>query len=80
MGEQLLHFNKQATRWLGAWPDSQLTLKEHHNIRMKKARVAQGRLRRFAGHVGLSPENCRRPLQRGALVEGEEEMGTWEPG
>ena len=55
-----VHFNKQATRWLGVWLDSQLTLKDHHDVRMKKARNAQNRLRRLAGQVGLSPENCRK--------------------
>jgi len=56
----MVHFNKQATRWLGVWFDSQLTLKEHHDVRIKEARNAQNRLRRLAGQVGLSPENCRR--------------------
>ena len=51
VGEQLFHFNKQATRWLGVWMDSHLTLGEHHNVRTKKARVVQGRLRRLAGHM-----------------------------
>jgi len=55
-----VQFNAQATRWLGVWLDSQLTLKEHHEVRMKKARNAQNRLRRLAWQVGLSPENCRR--------------------
>ena len=55
-----IQFNGQATRWLGVWLDSQPTLKEHHDVRLKKARNAQNRLRRLAGQVGLSPENCRR--------------------
>jgi len=55
-----VQFNKQATRWLGVWLDSQLTLKDHHDVRMKIARNAQNRLRRLAGQVGLSPENCRK--------------------
>jgi len=55
-----VEFNKQATRWLGVWLDSQLTLKDHHDVRMKKARNAQNRLRRLAGQVGLSLENCRK--------------------
>ena len=44
---------------------------EHHDVRIKKARNAQIRLRRLAGQVGLSPENCRRVqaacVQAGAL-------------
>ena len=47
-------FNKQAT-WWGVWLDLQLTLKEHHDVRIKKDRNA---LRRLTGQVGLSPENC----------------------
>jgi len=69
-----VHFNKQATRWLGVWLDSKLTLKDHHD-RMKKARNAQTRLRRLAGQVGLSPENCRRVqtacVQAATLFEAE---------
>ena len=44
VGGRLLYFNKRATRWLGVWLDSHLALREHHNVRMKKARVAQTRL------------------------------------
>jgi len=48
----------------------------HHDVRVK-ARNVQTRLRRLAGQVGLSPENCRKiqagscPVRRGALVEGQ---------
>ena len=55
-----VHSNTQATRWLGVWLDSQLTLKDHHDVRMEKARNTQNRLRRLAGQVGLSPKSCRR--------------------
>ena len=55
----MVHVSKQATRWLGVWLDSQLALKEHHDVGIKKARNAQNRLRRLAGKGGLSPENCR---------------------
>ena len=30
VGANTVLFNEEATRWLGVWPDSQLTLKEHH--------------------------------------------------
>ena len=86
MGQRLIHFNKQATRWLGVWLDSHLTLKEHHNVRLKKARVAQTRLRRLTGQIELSPESCRRVqaawVQAAALFgaelrwKGGEEKGT----
>jgi hypothetical protein len=40
------------------WLDSQLTLKEHHAIRLKEGKKAMGRLRRLTGQMGLSPANC----------------------
>jgi hypothetical protein len=36
-----VRFNKEATRWLGVWMDTQLTCKEHHNRCMKKARATE---------------------------------------
>lgn len=41
-----------ATRWLGVWLDSKLTLKESHAIQPKKG------LRRLTGQMGLSLVNC----------------------
>jgi hypothetical protein len=38
-------FNREATRWLGVWLDSQLTLKEHYNKMMCNARDAETRIR-----------------------------------
>jgi hypothetical protein len=32
------NFNHEATRWLGVWLDSQLTLKERHNKMMNKVK------------------------------------------
>jgi hypothetical protein len=60
MGDRKIPFNKEATRWLGVWLDSQLTLKEHHATRLKSGRNAMTRLRRLTGNMGLSPTNCRR--------------------
>jgi len=50
VGGNRVYFNKQAIRWLSVWLDSELTLKEHHDVRTKKA---QNRLQRLAGQVGL---------------------------
>jgi len=55
-------YNKEATRWLGVYLDSSLTRKEHHRTRMRKARQAEGRLRRLTGQFGMTPEHCRRIL------------------
>jgi len=53
IGQHTFPFNKQATRWLGVWLGSHLTKELHRNVRMKKAREAQGRLRRHGVPVSL---------------------------
>jgi len=60
VGNHKVAYNKEATRWLGVYLGSSLTLKEHHRTRMRKARQAEGRLRRHTGQFGLTPEHCRR--------------------
>jgi hypothetical protein len=55
-----ISYNKEATRWLGVWLDSQLTLKEHHHNRLGKARKAEARVRTLAGKLGLTPVNVRK--------------------
>jgi hypothetical protein len=53
-------YNKHATRWLGVFLDSKLTLQHHHNVRMGKARSAEARIRSLTGRLGLCTENVRR--------------------
>jgi len=48
-GASKVPFNKEATRWLGVWLDSQLTLKDHHAIWLKDGKKAMARLCRLAG-------------------------------
>jgi len=55
-------FNKEATRWLGVWLGSQLTLKDHHAIRLKDGKKKMARSRRLAGQMVLSLPNCRRVM------------------
>ena len=62
VGDSKVGFNKEATRWLGVWLDSQLTLKDHHAIQMKSGRKAMTRLRRLTGQMELSPANCRKVM------------------
>ena len=62
VGDHEVSSNKHATRWLGVWIDSKMTLKEHHSARMKSARKAMGRLRRLTGQMGLCPDACRKAL------------------
>ena len=60
VGDGEVPFNREATRWLGVWLDSHLTLKEHHAGRLKSGRNAMNRLRRLTGRMGLAPANCRK--------------------
>jgi hypothetical protein len=55
-------FNKKATRWLGVWLDSQLTLRDHQRTMLKKGWKALGQVRRLTGQLGLTPSNCRKVL------------------
>jgi phage terminase small subunit len=68
-------FNSHATRWLGVWIDSHLSLKEHQNTMMSKAYRAEARVRSLRGKFGLSPENVRKiqvaAVQAVALYEVE---------
>jgi hypothetical protein len=62
VGTNDISFNTAAPRWLGAWLDSQLTLKEHHAFRLKEGKKALGRLRRLTGQMGLAPVNGRKVM------------------
>lgn len=52
-------FNRQATGWLGVWMGAHLTLKEHHNQCMKKARAAKARLQTLTHTYRVEPESVR---------------------
>jgi len=62
VGTNSIPFISEATRWLGVWLDSQLTLKDHHAVRTKEGKQAMARLRRLTGQMGLSPANCRKAM------------------
>jgi len=62
VGANTVLFNKEAARLLGIWLDSQLTLKDHHAIRLKDRKKAMVGLRRLAGQIWLSPANCRKVM------------------
>ena len=68
VGDYEVQFNQHATRWLGIWIDSKMTLKEHHSARMKKARKANHCIRRLMGQLGMCPDDCRRAA-RGVCVQ-----------
>ena len=62
VGANTVPFNKEATRLLRIWLDSQLTLKDHHAIWLKDGKKAMARLHRLAGQVELSPANYRKDM------------------
>jgi ribonuclease HI len=55
-----ISYNQDATRWLGIWLDSGLTLKSHYQIRLQKAKNAEARLRSISSTYGLAPGLVRR--------------------
>jgi hypothetical protein len=59
VGDGFIWFNKEATWWLGVWMDAHLTFKEYYNRCMKKARVAEARLRPLTRMHGILPERVR---------------------
>ena len=73
-GGREIPFNEQATRWLGIWLDSHLTLRDHQRTMMKKGRNALARLRRLAGQMGLISGNCRKVMT--ACVQSVAMYGT----
>jgi len=61
-GDYDVQFNQHATRWLGIWIGSKLTLKLHHSARMKKPRKAMHCIPRLTGRLGMCPDAYRRAL------------------
>jgi len=73
-GEREIPFNTEATRWLGIWLDSHLTLRDHQRMMMKKGRKALPRLKRLTGQMGLTSGNCRKVMA--ACVQSVAMYGT----
>ena len=55
VGGERVKFNKNATRWLGIWLDSQLKFTAHINKRLSKAKTAEIQVKRLTGTYGLAP-------------------------
>lgn len=55
-----INFNKNATRWLGIFLDTGLSLKEHYNIRFQKAKQKENKLKAISGTFGLASGLVRR--------------------
>ena len=54
VGGYRVSFNQEATRWLEVWLDSGLTFKAHFQKRIRKAKMAEARIRAFCRREGLS--------------------------
>ena len=50
-----ISFNKEATRWLGVWLDSQLKFTSHINERVRRARTAEIQIKGLTKTYGLVP-------------------------
>lgn len=54
-GNSFVGFNKEVTRWLGAWMDTYQTFNKHHSRCMKTVGAAEARLRSLPGMYGVVP-------------------------
>ena len=83
VGDQTVHFSPEATRWLGVWLGSTLTLAQNRRRRISKTRQAEARLRRIVNRYGVPPAAarnlqiavaqapcCTPPNSPGVVVEG----------
>ena len=55
MEDEKIMFNKEATRWLDIWLDSQLKLTPHINERMRRACTAEIQIKGLTKTHGLVP-------------------------
>jgi hypothetical protein len=60
VGSHEVQYNKEATRWLGVWLHSMLTLNDHTKKIFAKTRRPQNRVRSLMNVRGLNPEGCQR--------------------
>ena len=60
VGSERISFNKEATRWLGIWVDSQLKFSSHIHERIKRARIAEIQIKGLTRMYGLVPGLVRR--------------------
>ena len=57
---EIISFNKEATRWLGVWLDSQLKFTSHINERVRRARTAEIQIKGLTKTYGLVASLVRR--------------------
>ena len=54
-----MRFAQEATRWLGIWSDSALTLQENQQRRIGRAGQADARIQRIVNQYGARPGSAR---------------------
>ncbi len=55
VGGKRIEFNKEVTRWLGIWLDSQLKFTAHINERLTKAKSIEIQIKHLSTTYGLVP-------------------------
>ncbi len=60
IGTEKIKFNKEATRWLGIWLDSQLKFTAHINEKLLRARTAEIQIKGLTRTYGLAPALVQR--------------------
>ena len=68
VGDRLISFASEATRWLGVWLDSALTLRTSRRKVLNRARAKEAALRRLVTKRGLAPAAARNLQQK--IVSG----------
>jgi hypothetical protein len=66
VGGTQVSFNREATKWLGIFLDTGLTLKTHYQERLQKAKTAERQVRALCRRHGLPPGLVRR-IQKAAV-------------
>ena len=60
IGPKKIKFNKEATRWLGIWLNSELKFTAHVNEKFQRARTAEIQIKGLTRTYGLAPALIRR--------------------
>ena len=79
VGRLNIHFAREATRWLGIWIDSALTLRDSRHRVLNRAKGTEAAIRRLVSKYGVPPasaRNLQQALIHGTLLYGAEL--TWD--
>ena len=66
--DRRIQYAKGATRWLGIWLDSALSLRESRRRILGRARRADAAIQKMVGRFGVPPASAQNPQQ--ALIHG----------